>query len=302
VARFAVDGIGAAFTALGYLSGAGFALAVMLIAGGVLACHSRGVSELRARFAAPAALLAGAVVFLVVTGVGRATVLANATGQTYSESRYVYVVAAMLLPALLVAAQDLVRRSALLGPLVLTALVIGVPGNVGLIVDKAAEDAPSAQRYRNFILALPRLPIAAQVPQTIHPDPTYDPWVTVGWLRSGVRSGRIPPPGPIAPAQIAAITMHLAWQPAPGPASGRCDDVVLPATVSVDKGSSLTSVGAIDITDLVANGVNSTPIVLSGFAPQNTFVTYGTFTIRIDPTHRGQTAAVCGPAGANHAS
>ena len=74
VVRFVATGIGATFGAMGQLPGAGIALGILLVVGLVTAWRGVDVRELRKRAAAPAALLVGGLVFLVITGFGRASV------------------------------------------------------------------------------------------------------------------------------------------------------------------------------------------------------------------------------------
>ena len=71
VLRFVLIGIEAAFARLGQVAGVGFALGLILILGLGLALRAHGWRPPLGRLAAPIALLAGAVVFLVITGVAR---------------------------------------------------------------------------------------------------------------------------------------------------------------------------------------------------------------------------------------
>jgi hypothetical protein len=126
----------AAFDGLGQVEGAGIALAVVLVVGLALTCGRTDVAELRRRGAVPAGLLVGAVTFLVITGIGRGS---DFFGVGLAGSgRYVHVVAALMLPALALAADALVRRWRAALPVVLVLLVIGIPGNI-----EAAADFPS---------------------------------------------------------------------------------------------------------------------------------------------------------------
>ena len=87
---------------------------------------------MRGRAAAPVALLAGGIVFLVTSGLGRAT----SFGPDFARSsRYVYFVAALVLPALAVAAEAVGQRWRILAPVVVVLLLIGIPGNLDVLAD-----------------------------------------------------------------------------------------------------------------------------------------------------------------------
>jgi hypothetical protein len=49
------------------------------------------------------------------------------------------------------------------------------------------------------------LPLAARVPQLLEPLPG----ITIGWLRAGAASGRIPAPGTVTPAEAATDELRL---------------------------------------------------------------------------------------------
>ena len=204
VFRFIVGGVVSTFRALGQGRGVGLMLGVLLLAGLVVAWRSLSRQELRARAAVPVALTVGAIVFLGLTGFGR-----GATGPGASErGRYLYVVAALLLPALAVAADAVIRRWLALAPVVLTVLVLGIPGNVKDAADYA--DGAESPLFRRTQLTLPRLALAQAVPRSYVPQtgPQYY-YVTIGWLLDGVASGRIPEPRLITRAEVATDNLRL---------------------------------------------------------------------------------------------
>jgi hypothetical protein len=141
VARFVTTGIGATFDAMGQVPGGGIALGVLLLVGSGLALRGLDHVELRQHLAVPAAMLVGAVVFLVISGIGRATLF----GAQYARSgRYLHLAAALSLPAVAVAANAVGQRWRLLTPAVVVLLLIGIPGNVHLIADyKPLEEPPT---------------------------------------------------------------------------------------------------------------------------------------------------------------
>ena len=81
VIRFALVGLRTAFARVGQLPGFGIALAGILVGGLVLIYAQRGTALLRGPAAAPIALLLGAIIFLVLTGIVRASAGATLAGQ-----------------------------------------------------------------------------------------------------------------------------------------------------------------------------------------------------------------------------
>jgi hypothetical protein len=132
VIRFVRTGLGATFDAMGQLPGAGIALGVLLVVGLALAWRDLDRAELRRRAAVPGAMLAGTIVFLVISGVGRST----SFGPDFARSsRYLHLVAALALPAIAVAAQAVAQRWRMLAPAVVVLLLVGIPGNLHVLSD-----------------------------------------------------------------------------------------------------------------------------------------------------------------------
>jgi hypothetical protein len=130
--RFVATGMGATFGKLGQLPGVGLALGLLLVVGLVLAWHRFDQRAVRVRAAMPAALLVGAVVFLAVTALGRAAIFGPEFART---GRYVHVAAALVLPALAVAADAVIRRWPVATIAVIALLLVGIPGNVRALAD-----------------------------------------------------------------------------------------------------------------------------------------------------------------------
>ena len=211
LARFAALGVAFTFSSLGSSPIVGSLLAVLLIAGAVISIRSHGSAELRSRYAAPYSLLIGAVAFMIITGSGRAD-FSISSAETYASSRYIYIVAAMLMPAIAVAASQVILKWSKAWVFVVAILVLGIPGNIALL--HRNNHLHELDLYRQFILSTPRLPVASRLPRSVLPDPYFDNSVTLGWLLDGVKSGRIPAPSPPpTQAQITDWTLKLAWQP-----------------------------------------------------------------------------------------
>jgi hypothetical protein len=210
--RFVANGVEAAFDGIGQVRGVGLFLGALLGLGLALLwlSHQRRARRLR-EAAAPTALLIGALVFLLMSGLGRA---GSAAGPDAARSsRYVYMAAALTLPAVGLAADLVARRWRWAGPIALLLLVIGVPGNVKAFFDARDRDQATHEQTQTLVLSLPGVRAAKNVPGWVHPDWRGPAWpITMAWLRHGVASGRIPDPGPIDPETKADLETRLETQ------------------------------------------------------------------------------------------
>jgi hypothetical protein len=153
-------------------------------------------------------LLISALALLCITGYGRAGL-----SSFREKSRYLHLVTAMILPAFAVAADALMRRWRALTIVVVIVLLIGIPGNVNVIVDYMHRGVVENQAaYKQMMLTLPRVPTAAEVPRDVVPDQLLAHFVTIGWLLDGVASGRIPKPAEITPAEAAMADLRLSFR------------------------------------------------------------------------------------------
>jgi hypothetical protein len=275
--RFVITYMGATFSSIGHLTGMGLVLGALLVVGLWIAWFSLAATERRKRLAAPGALLIGSLVFVMITGIGRAGPTMVLVKNVQGNPQYLGVTAALVLPALAIAADAVIHRWSMLTPVVLVALVIGIPGNISILTKDIGPRA-SFDGYREFILSLPRLAGAQQVPSSIHPDPAFDPYLTMGWLRAGERSGRIPPPGPVPTEDRANWTLALDLEATSHRAQGDCAAVALPATVRLGEKDTITFRSPTNVTYLARNGVRSAPHVFGGLQP-TTYESYGDMTI-----------------------
>jgi hypothetical protein len=201
------------FEGLGQSTAAAIGLGLLLVVGLTLAWSRLPRQELRVRASMPVGLLLGAVVFLIATGYGRGTILVQSfRGGVARDSHYLDVAAAMVLPALAVAADAVARRLPVPSLVVALVFVIGIPGNITALDDGATRLAGGAPNNLEM-LSLPRAPLAREAARSLVPEPILASQVTIGWLRSGVASGRIPPPAPHAPPGLAGqLELRLSLQ------------------------------------------------------------------------------------------
>lgn len=199
--RFGANGIRSAATAFGGSTVTACLLAVV-VAIGFSACAAGGWSEWRERAAIPFSLAVCAPVFLLMTGVAR---VVPQGPDSYTRSRYAHLVVAFLIPAVALGVDALWRRSRLLAAPAVVAVLIGVPSNVDDITHRVNREAPPA-----LVLAFGRAEAGATAPADLKPlEGTGVRSLTLGWLRAGVRTGKIPQPR-LDPATLAQANASLA--------------------------------------------------------------------------------------------
>lgn len=186
--------IGTTLASLGGSSLAAIALVCMLLVGVGLAISNRGWLGSRRTLAMPISLGLGALLLMTFIGSQRLALM-QVYPSAASASRYQAMVAALVLPALGVAAAELIRRQRLLAPVVVGVLLLGVPANI------AAFDSNSVDFYkrltgnsRTFVLVAAESDVAADVPEDVHPDPheLKSANLTVGFLRFARKAGKLP--------------------------------------------------------------------------------------------------------------
>jgi hypothetical protein len=268
VLRFVWTGIEAAFARLGQVPGIGAVLAVVLIVGLALLVRERGPRAPLGSLAVPVALLVGGVVFLVVTGVARAgqgsgAALVNGVGAGRArDSRYVYLIAAMALPALALAADALIRRRRLLAIPLAVLLLVGLPGNIrDLSKPLSLPPFHNAVGTKAEILAIPRLPFADQLRQSHLPVPIQAPrysaeGLTYGWLIDN--AGKLPGPGVLFPIEVSTFVRQLFLVPSSPTSAVHCEPVPRSSIRTLAKGEKLTfERGAASVAYIPLGGVRS---------------------------------------------
>ena len=224
VVKFVFIGIGSTFRGLSRAPVLGVALGLLLVAGLVLAYLTYGQRPLRRRAAPLIALLVGAVLFLVMTGFVRSgqpglVRYARGTGPARArESRYVYLIGAMVLPSLALAVDTIIRRWRRLTIPVFLLAFVGLPGNIYHLLTYEPYYA-TLSFERAAILSLPHSPLAPQLRHSRLGVPfnrLIAEGLTLGWI---VRSGSdLPSPGPFDEKEIRSQTLRFFLvQSTPGP-------------------------------------------------------------------------------------
>ena len=205
--RFVGSDYRAVFDALGATTVVGLVLVATLGFRTRCGLAAHRPAHVRQHAAGPAGLLVASLPFIVVTGWGRG---GGAIAGYERSSRTSYVVVALTVPALAVAIQALYSRLRWLGPALLVALLVGVPHNVmldGGLPARACADGhdhtrsrashPGPRRRTGGPVASPAS-LARAAPGDLQPYPGIAPDITVGWLRTADRNGKLPDPGVIS--------------------------------------------------------------------------------------------------------
>src|SRR5262249_13594867 len=131
-------------------------------------------------------------------------------------------------------------------------------------------DATNRQQvaFGTYLLTLPRLPVASQIPDSVRPDLARAPWVTMGWLRAAVASGRAPVPGSVDPVDAAGWEVKLALRREQAHSSSSCIRKTEPTDVRLARGASIKAAGGVDIEYTAQDGAHSkVTFPSSGVAP-----------------------------------
>lgn len=301
VVKFVAIGVGSAFGRLGEVPLGGLGVALVMVTGLVWMLRGAGLGALRGRLALPAALLAGAGVFLLVAGLvrsGQAGPIADSVGVgpgRARQSRYVYLTVAMILPALALAADEVARRRRQFAIAVVLGLVVGVPGNVRELATYTNQSSVERAKFRAAVLEAPRLPLARELPEAMSPGiPKTFAGLTLGWLIDSVSSGRIPDPPRRTAVDVANQTLRMALRTAKQPATRECRTFAEPGEVVLDALQRVTlKSGLASIAYVAPDGTVSASLP---FQPKTLRLMVDSFRMRFQPLG-GAPIVVCTSAG-----
>jgi hypothetical protein len=250
VVRTVRNMIASTFNALGQVPFVGWVLTLMVLVGLLLGVREAIRERNASRIATPIALAIGSLLFATLIAAVRFDL-----NNTFAASRYLHILAAMLLPACAVAADRIARQWKALAPVVIAAFLVGIPGNV-ISVDKHVFPSQFYASQRRIITSLPRMAVARSVPRDLHPIPAIAAEVTVGWLLDGAKSGRIPRPGPLSSLSIANNTLRLSLEQFDAkPPRSRCRPLTSPLLRRLSNGESVSIAGTVTVQLLDPTGV-----------------------------------------------
>jgi hypothetical protein len=206
--EWVVSGEVGTFVAIGGFGVVAVALFALLVGGLAMAFAQRGWSGLRRTAAVPLALLVVTPALFASASRYRWLLGTDAARAPH----YVGLAAAMLLPALAVAADALVRRTRWLLPVVVVVLLAGiVPAALDFTDERHDAQAWYFQDTRRLVLAAAHSPRLAGAPEDLRLDPreevTAD--LTAGFLRRALADGKVPDPGVVDPVWAATAAMRL---------------------------------------------------------------------------------------------
>lgn len=278
VAEWSRRGATSLFTALGHVPIFGLALFVVFVIGSILVARRLGPHGLREHAAAPVALALGVPVFLATTGINRGQVGAG----TAASSRYQDVLVALLIPALVLAVDALVRPGRLFGSLALVVLLAGVPGNIADASRVARDQRLLTAGLRHTMLSIAREPLAAKLPPALRPEPDVSGDVTLAWLRAGVSSGRIPKTRASTPAEESTNRLRLSLMELNHASGLPCRRLGRPTALTLRDGESIGVGGTVHIV-----------LMSTATAPASAALTFGTALLNRSLVHT--LVAVAGP-------
>jgi hypothetical protein len=180
------------FAGLGHFPLVDWILAVALVVGVVLAWVDAPDGKARAhRMGMPVGLMVGAAVGMAAAAPSRWFFGADAG----RANRYVGVSVAMALPLFALAADALARRWRVLTPALFAVFLLPVPWSINQLPPKGLLGATYYKNLQNWVASVTHLPEFKQVPGWVEPNGhslVGQPDLTVGWLRSAARQGKLP--------------------------------------------------------------------------------------------------------------
>jgi hypothetical protein len=200
----------------------------------------------------------------------------------------------MVMPAIGVAADAIVRKGRVFAIVAFAVLLVGLPGNVSYVNTYTRAQEHSTALYRTTVLDLPRLPQSQAAPRPFEPLPQ----ISIGWLRDGVASGRIPAPSRVTDTQRAAAALLLAVR-ATAPRTklrGSCRTIGRPTIIDLHERETLQVLGAeftiVPPSGPIAGTYSRVYRPYTALTPES-----GPVSFRLVP-RSGPRATVCGPSDA----
>jgi hypothetical protein len=288
IVDFVWAGLRATYHGLGQLAGAGPVLAAVLAAGFVLLWRSDGTRRLLTKRAVPIALLGCSIAFLFSAAALRADVI----GADPAGSRYLYVVAALSIPAIATAVDAIARRWLVAFPLGLALLLVPIPRSIS----GARHLGPYALGDPT-VLVVPDLPGAADLPPDTYLDPRGEGSgnFTVGWLLQARADGDAPAYTG-AGRSAAELNWHfrLSLRQTSDPAPDACEPIVEPLDLSFDAGETFGIAGGPVVVRNAEPG--GSPLLSTTFNPalgETIEVMLPATDIRLSSASHNQPAALC---------
>jgi hypothetical protein len=297
VARFSRIAIANAFRQLGQVSGMGLVLGAVVITGVTLTLLDTPISDLRRRHAATAGLAFGAVAFAVTTAYGRSGIEIFGSQGEPRASRYVHVLAALLLPLIAVSASQVAHRWRPLVIVGVAVFLVGVPGNIRALrptgVDRFTQGDP------DLILALAQVPQARVVPRDVEPMRFTAGGMTIGWLLDAKAAGRLPVFRAFAPGERANAVLLLSLRQMNLKPTGACRAAPRDEALRLERGQEIVLPNGFSTVRRIAGGRERgvASYLVTGGLGHVVRVELGPLEVRIQPNSASDTARVCAGPG-----
>ena len=249
--RFLVRGLRATVEQFTQYPVVTLALAITVLLGVVLTILGREAAW-RNRLATPMAMAVGSLVFYSVVAFGRAADFAPKFAET---GRYLHLALALLLPAVAVATDAVVRRWHFLLVPVAAMFLIGVPGN---LAEVDTLQKPTLEGTKRDVLLVARPGAIEGLPPDVRPFARN--YISVGWLREQGAAGRIPEPaGPVTAADEANTFHVIALSGPESTARTRCLPLRRSVVRVLRQGQTIRFRGLLSITTSRPGEVDSAP-------------------------------------------
>jgi hypothetical protein len=277
--------------------------AATIVAALVLALGPWRTTDLRTtrrRLAAPAALFIGGAVFAASTGLGRWW----QGDEAARASRYVHLGAALSLPLLAWAIQELARRWRVALPVALALLLAPIPLNLGEFAPDQFTFGEHYMAKREYILTTAvRMPFADDVPRDVQPvpDPFASDAVTIGFLLTAERNGDLTPSShPLGPDDVNEFKVRLGVAATDTPTlggdlTGDCRPVRRPVALSPSVGDVFVARGPVQISTREGERASGPPVFFE--AGSRLEVVLDDLRLLVGPAPRQPEVTVCSDSG-----
>jgi hypothetical protein len=259
VARWLVEFVTGTFSGLGGTAALGVVFAAVMVAGVAAFVVRHPGAEVRRRLAAPGALAVGALVFSVMTALGRWQL----GSELAAGSRYVYAGGVLVLPLVAVGAQELAERWRAVGIAIMGLAVLAVPFGLGRFGDTIYGEA-YFEGHRRVINTAAYVPFEAEVPDDVRPliNPFVTPDLDMGFLRGARDAGDLDRPSLPLPARLTGeMRVRLGLTPQPGfSLATDCTTVDGPTEIDLEEGDQVVIRTPIDVRGVLEDGTTATPV------------------------------------------
>jgi hypothetical protein len=227
------------------------ALTITVLLGVVLTIQGRDAAW-RDRLATPLAMAVGALVFYSVVALGRGAGFAPKFAEI---SRYLHLALALLLPAVVIATDAVIRRWHFLLVPVAAMYLIAVPANLAQVETMSR---PMLEGTKRDVLLIARPEAIEDLPPYFRPFARN--YISVGWLREQHAKGRIPDPaGPVTEVDEANTFHIIALSGARSTEPTRCLPLRRPEVRVLRHGQTIRFRGLLSITTSRPGEVASVP-------------------------------------------